>query len=210
MGVTLIATPAGYDYRNALSRQVDIRLVPQGIVLPQAVLAGGALHALADRARRGPGRHLRRHRASIAVVRAGSRRIRTTRRSARQAGGAITSYQWDFGNGQTGQRRRVTTARFPTRGTLRRQADRHERSRPEQHGHADGDGGGRRQSDGELRRCRRMRRASTSRCSSTPTRRRPRLAGRSPATTGTSATAASAAASPSRTASRAPVPSRSR
>src|SRR5690349_11728060 len=36
IGVTLIATPAGTDYRSALARQVDIRLVPQGVVLPQA------------------------------------------------------------------------------------------------------------------------------------------------------------------------------
>ena len=102
-----------------------------------------------------------------------------------------------------GQRQRVTT-RFATRGTYavqlivtndRGYSNRYRRSR----------GRRRRQPGRQLRPVAGRRRGSTSRCSSTPTRRRRRLAGRSPATTGTSATATAAAASSTRTASREPA-----
>src|SRR5689334_8826513 len=36
MGVTIQAIPAGNDYSNAVPRTVDIRLVPQGVILPIA------------------------------------------------------------------------------------------------------------------------------------------------------------------------------
>jgi PKD repeat protein len=114
-GVTLIATPAGYDYRNAQARQVDIRLVPQGVVLPESgfplpkftfspTSPGEEQDVIFDAS------------TSIAAC------VRNpadpnNAASCTPGDGAITSYQWDFGNGQTASGVRVTT-RFPTRGTF--------------------------------------------------------------------------------------------
>ena len=101
-------------------RQVDIRLVPQGVLLPQRVLAGGAVHDVADQPGRGAGRDLRRQR----VDRRRACRIPADPNDATKCtpqSGAITSYQWDFGNGQTGSGARVTT-RFADPRHLQRHA----------------------------------------------------------------------------------------
>lgn len=114
MGVTLIATPAGYDYRNAMSRQVDIRLVPQGVILPESgfplpkftfspTAPGEDQDVLFDAS------------PSIAACLRNPADPNNAS-SCTPADGTITSYQWDFGNGQTGSGQRVTT-RFSTRGT---------------------------------------------------------------------------------------------
>lgn len=113
VGVTLIATPAGNDYRGAFARQVDIRLVPQGVILPESgypmpkftfspTAPGEEQDVIFDAS------------TSIAAC------VRNpadpnNASSCTPADGRITSYQWDFGNGQTGSGVRVTT-RFPTRG----------------------------------------------------------------------------------------------
>jgi PKD repeat protein len=114
MGVTLIATPAGYDYRNAQARQVDIRLVPQGVILPESGFPmpkftfsptnpGEDQDVVFD--------------ASTSIAACLRNPADPNNASTCTPGdGTITSFQWDFGNGQTASGQRVTT-RFPTRGT---------------------------------------------------------------------------------------------
>ncbi len=114
LGVTLIATPAGYDYRNALARQIDIRLVPQGVILPESgfpmpkftyspTAPGEEQDVIFDAA------------TSIAACMRNPADPNNAA-SCTPADGTITSYQWDFGNGQTANGVRVTT-RFATRGS---------------------------------------------------------------------------------------------
>lgn len=114
MGVTLLVTPAGHDYRNALSRQVDIRLVPQGTVLPQAFapvanftvspsVPGEGQDAIFDAS------------SSIASCVPDPAAPNDASKCIPQPG-AITAYQWDFGNGQTGSGIRPTV-RFATAGS---------------------------------------------------------------------------------------------
>lgn len=114
MGVTLLATPAGTDYRNALSRQVDIRLVPQGPILPQAY-APVAKFTYSPTA---PGEEADVTFDASSTIASCIPNPSDPNNVAvcLPQGGAITSYQWDFGNGQTGSGVRPTT-RFPTRGT---------------------------------------------------------------------------------------------
>jgi PKD repeat protein len=114
MGVTLIATPAGSDYRNAQARQVDIRLVPQGVILPESgfpmpkftyspTTPGEDQDVLFD--------------ASTSIAACLRNPADPNNASTCIPGdGTITSYQWDFGNGQAASGQRATT-RFPTRGT---------------------------------------------------------------------------------------------
>jgi PKD repeat protein len=115
VGVTLIATPAGYDYRNALSRQVDIRLVPQGTVLPQA-------YAPMPRFTFSPNPPAEEQdvtfdgSSSTASCLPDPTAPNDGSKCIPQSGGVITSYQWDFGNGQTGSGVRPIT-RYSTRGT---------------------------------------------------------------------------------------------
>jgi PKD repeat protein len=113
MGVTLIATPAGHDYRGALSRQVDIRLVPQGTVLPQA-FSPVARFTVSPTS---PGEEqdvtFDASNSITSCIPDPSDPNDATK--CREAGGAITSYQWDFGNGQTAGGVRPTV-RFSTRG----------------------------------------------------------------------------------------------
>jgi PKD repeat protein len=114
MGVTLIATPIGTDYRGALARQVDIRLVPQGVVLPASgypmpkftfspTKPGEEQDVIFDAA------------TSIAACQANPADPNNAA-SCTPASGTITSFQWDFGNGQTASGMRVTT-RFANRGS---------------------------------------------------------------------------------------------
>jgi PKD repeat protein len=114
IGITLIATPAGQDYRGALARQVDIRLVPQGTVLPESgfplprftfspTSPGEEQDVIFDAS------------TSIAACQRNPADPNNAT-SCTPADGRITSYQWDFGNGQTGSGVRVTT-RFATRGS---------------------------------------------------------------------------------------------
>jgi PKD repeat protein len=111
--ITLIATPAGYDYRNALARQVDIRLVPQGVILPIAyapvpkftyspTTPGEEADVVFDAS------------SSIASCVPNPSAPNDTSLCQPQAG-TIVAYQWDFGNGNTASGVRPTT-RFSTRG----------------------------------------------------------------------------------------------
>jgi PKD repeat protein len=113
MLVTLRAIPAGYDYHNAVGRDVLIRLVPQGVVLPQAfapiarftaspTAPGEEQDVTFDASR------------SIPSCLADPTDPNNAEKCIPQSG-AITSYQWDFGNGQTGSGVRATT-RYSTRG----------------------------------------------------------------------------------------------
>ena len=114
MGVTLLATPAGYDYRSAFTRQIDIRLVPQGTVLPQA----GSPVPKFTMSPASPGEDqdvIFDASSSIASCLPNPTDPNNAAVCVPTAG-AITSYQWDFGNGQTGSGARVTT-RFATQGT---------------------------------------------------------------------------------------------
>ncbi len=114
IGVTLAAIPAGYDYHNAVVRDVLIRLVPQGILLPQP-FAPVARFTVSPTA---PGE-------DQDVIFDGSQSTAScvpdptdpnNASKCTPTSGAISSYQWDFGNGQTASGARVTT-RFATRGT---------------------------------------------------------------------------------------------
>jgi chitodextrinase len=112
--ITLIATPAGYDYRSAVSRQVDIRLVPQGVILPIAFSPVPRFtfsptnpdedaDVLFDAS------------SSIPSCVPDPDAPNDVNR-CRPAGGSIVSYFWDFGNGQTGTGMTPKT-RYSIRGT---------------------------------------------------------------------------------------------
>lgn len=112
--VTILATPGGYDYRNAFSREIDIRLVPQGVILP----ASGFPMPKFTFSPTSPGEDqdvLFDASTSIAAC-VSNPADPNNAASCTPGDGTITSYQWDFGNGQTANGQRVTT-RFPTRGT---------------------------------------------------------------------------------------------
>lgn len=112
--VTLIATPAEYDHRNALARQVDLRLVPQGVILP-VVYAPVPKFTFSPTA---PGEDVDvafDASATIPSCVPDPAAPNDTSKCTPQ-GGAIVSYQWDFGNGNTASGVRATT-RFGTRGT---------------------------------------------------------------------------------------------
>ena len=114
MGVTLLATPGGVDYRGAYSRQIDIRLVPQGTVLPQAYSPVARFSYSPNP----PGEEQEvTFDASTSIASCLPNPADPNNAAAcMPQSGAITSHQWDFGNGQTGSGPRVTT-RFSTRGT---------------------------------------------------------------------------------------------
>ena len=115
IGVTLAAIPAGYDYSNAVVRTVQIRLVPQGVLLPQA-FAPVARFTMSPTA---PGEQqdvIFDASASTASCVPDPANPNDATKCIPTAG-AITSFQWDFGNGQTGGGARVTT-RFPAPGTF--------------------------------------------------------------------------------------------
>ena len=113
--VMLRAIPAGYDYHNAVARDVLIRLVPQGVLLPQPY-SPVARFTMSPTT---PGE-------DQDVIFDGSSSIASCvpdpanpndASKCTPVAGTITSYQWDFGNGQTGSGPRVTT-RFPIRGSF--------------------------------------------------------------------------------------------
>ena len=114
IGVTLAAIPAGYDYHNAVVRQVQIRLVPQGILLPQP-FSPVARFTMSPSS---PGEEqdviFDGSSSTASCVPDPANPNDATKCSP--TSGELTSFQWDFGNGQTGSGPRVTT-RFPNRGT---------------------------------------------------------------------------------------------
>jgi PKD repeat protein len=113
LGVTLVATPAGTDYRGALARQVDIRLVPQGVILPASGYPMPKFTYSPTSPNEGADVTFDAS-TSIAACLINPNDPNNAN-SCTPADGRITSYQWDFGNGQTGSGVRVTT-RFDNRG----------------------------------------------------------------------------------------------
>jgi PKD repeat protein len=113
-GVTLIVTPAGNDYRSAFSRQVDIRLVPQGVILPIAY-APVPKFTLSPTPPSEETDVTFDASSSIPSCVPDPTAPNDTSKCQPQ-GGSIIAYQWDFGNGRTGSGVRATT-RFSTRGT---------------------------------------------------------------------------------------------
>jgi PKD repeat protein len=104
-GVTLIATPAGHDYRSALARQVDIRLVPQGTVLPQAYAPVGRFTVSPSAPGEGSDVIFDASTSIISCLPDPTDPNNTSK--CRENGGTAT-YQWDFGNGQAGSGVRQT------------------------------------------------------------------------------------------------------
>jgi PKD repeat protein len=100
MGVTIQAIPAGNDYSNAVARTVDIRLVPQGVILPMP-------HAPVPNFTFSPGTpaigddvFFDASSSIAACVPDPSAPNDPTKCSPES--GTITTYQWDFGNGRSG------------------------------------------------------------------------------------------------------------
>jgi PKD repeat protein len=100
MGVTIQAIPAGTDYSNAVPRTVDIRLVPQGVILPMAhapvpnftfspTSPGVADDVFFDAS------------SSIAACAPDPAAPNDATKCTPEPG-TITNYQWDFGNGRSG------------------------------------------------------------------------------------------------------------
>jgi PKD repeat protein len=113
MGVTLVATPAGYDARSSFTRQIDIRLVPQGTVLPQAY-APVAQFSISP-ATPGEGQDVLLDASSSIISCIPDPSDPNNPAKCRENGGTAM-YQWDFGNGQTGSGVRQTI-RYATAGT---------------------------------------------------------------------------------------------
>jgi PKD repeat protein len=113
MLVTLAAIPAGYDYHNAVVRDVLIRLVPQGQVLPQAYAPVANFTFSPTKPAEGADVAFDGSSSVISCNPDPSDPNDTTK--CREAGGTAI-YQWDFGNGQTGSGVRPTV-RFSRGGT---------------------------------------------------------------------------------------------
>jgi PKD repeat protein len=114
LGVTLLVTPAGTSARAAFTRQIDIRLVPQGTVLPQAY-APVAQFSVSPTAP-GEGQDVIFDASSSIVSCQPDPADPNNAAKCREAGGTAT-YQWDFGDGQTGSGVRQTV-RFPRAGSF--------------------------------------------------------------------------------------------
>jgi chitodextrinase len=111
--VHLTAVPAGYDYNNALAREVAIRLVPQGIILPQAfaplpvisyspTTIDEDIEVIFD--------------ASQSIAQCPDPSSPAACRQSGGSGGSITSYLWEFGDGKTGSGVQART-RYSVKGT---------------------------------------------------------------------------------------------
>jgi PKD repeat protein len=114
MMIQVAGTPAGYDYNNALTRHVAIRLVPQGVILPMPYSPVPRFTVSPNPPGEGADVQFDAS-SSIASCVPDPTAPNDTSRCSPQ-GGTIVSYQWDFGNGQSGSGVRPTT-RFSTRGS---------------------------------------------------------------------------------------------
>lgn len=112
--ITIVGVPSGFDYRNAVARRVDIRLVPQGVILPVA-------YAPVPRFTFSPsdpiedGEVIFDASSSIASCIPDPAAPNDVARCVRQPG-SITSYQWDFGDGKSGSGATARTY-FSVKGT---------------------------------------------------------------------------------------------
>ncbi|MFN8059431.1 MAG: PKD domain-containing protein [Vicinamibacterales bacterium] len=94
-GIAVKVTPIGYDYNNAIWREVAIRLVPMGVILPP----NGSPEADFSYSPTSP-----REDDTVSFD-----------ASLSKDDGAITSYAWDFGDGKSGTGLR-TTHKYDVRG----------------------------------------------------------------------------------------------
>ena len=86
--VTLLATPIGSNYANAIPRQVEIRLIPPGVILPPNTAPTAAF--------------------SFSPTTPGQQeQIVFDASSSTDPDGVLVSYQWDFGDQTTGSGVRV-------------------------------------------------------------------------------------------------------
>lgn len=112
--VTLIATPAGTDHRNALPRQVDLRLVPQGEILrkPYQPVAKFTYSPTEPE----ENQEVIFDASSSVPVCMPNPDAPTDRDTCVPQPGSIVSWVWDFGNGRTGSGP-SPTVRYSLRGT---------------------------------------------------------------------------------------------
>jgi PKD repeat protein len=108
LGVTIQAIPAGNDYSNAVPRTVDIRLVPQGVILPiaHAPVPNFTFSPSAP----GAGDDVFFDATSSIASCSPDPSAPNDATKCTPEGGAITAYQWDFGNGRSGSGATVRTA----------------------------------------------------------------------------------------------------
>jgi PKD repeat protein len=98
--VTIVAIPAGYDYANAVTREVNIRLVPQGNILPQAYAPVPKFFFSPQSP--GEDQDVRFDGSTSIASCLPDPSDPSNAAKCTPAGGSIVSYQWDFGNGRTG------------------------------------------------------------------------------------------------------------
>jgi PKD repeat protein len=100
LGVTIQAIPAGNDYSNAVPRTVDIRLVPQGVILP--IAHAPVPNFTFSPAAPGVGDDVFFDATSSIASCAPDPAAPNDASRCTPEAGSIVAYQWDFGNGRSG------------------------------------------------------------------------------------------------------------
>jgi PKD repeat protein len=108
MGVTIQAIPSGNDYSNAVPRTVDIRLVPQGVILP--IAHAPVPNFTFSPTTPGVGDDVFFDASSSIAACAPDPAAPNDASKCTPEGGAIVAYQWDFGNGRSGSGATVRTS----------------------------------------------------------------------------------------------------
>ena len=108
LGVTLQAIPAGNDYSNAVARTVDIRLVPQGVILP--IAHAPVPNFTFSPSSPGVADDIFFDATSSIASCAPDPNAPNDASKCTPEGGVITAYQWDFGNGRSGSGSQVRTS----------------------------------------------------------------------------------------------------
>jgi PKD repeat protein len=108
VGVTLQAIPAGTDYSTAVARTVDIRLVPQGVILPMphAPVPNFTFSPTSPNA----GDDVFFDASSTVPACIPDPSAPNDPTKCTPEGGSIVAYQWDFGNGRSGSGQTARTA----------------------------------------------------------------------------------------------------
>lgn len=100
LGVTIQAIPSGNDYSNAVPRTVDIRLVPQGVILP--IAHAPVPNFTFSPTSPGVGDDVFFDATSSIAACAPDPSAPNDATKCTPEGGSIVAYQWDFGNGRSG------------------------------------------------------------------------------------------------------------
>jgi PKD repeat protein len=108
MGVTIQAIPAGNDYSNAIPRTVDIRLVPQGVILP--IAHAPVPNFFFSPTSPGEGDAIFFDATSSIAACAPDPTAPNDASKCTPEAGSIIAYQWDFGNGRTGSGAQLRTS----------------------------------------------------------------------------------------------------